>query len=52
MSEMRGIAPWTKEQSWCTATPDLDLAFDSDGAEQWCSALDHSAQEFAENILT
>jgi putative transcriptional regulator len=52
VSEMKGIAPWNKEHSWCTATANLDLAFDSDGAEQWCSALDHSAQEFAENMLT
>lgn len=50
-NELKGNHPFPKEASWITATPNLDLIFGSDNKEQWCSALDHSAQEFAQNIL-
>jgi putative transcriptional regulator len=50
-NELKGNPPFPKEASWITATPNLDLLFGSDNKEQWCSALDHSAQEFAQNIL-
>ena len=51
MGEIKGIEPWSHNNSWITATADLDLVFDQDGKDQWCTALDHSAQEFAQNIL-
>jgi len=50
-NEMNGIAPWKHEHSWCTSTAELDLVFESDQKDQWCKALDQSAQEFAQNIL-
>jgi putative transcriptional regulator len=50
--EIQGNPPWRKEHSWCTVSPDYSLVFDTDGKEQWCKALDHSAAEFAQNILT
>ena len=51
MGELKGIAPWNHATSWCTATADMDLIFENDGKDQWCTALDRSAQEFAHNIL-
>ena len=50
-SEIEGKAPWTKENSWCLTKSNLDLIFGSDQQEQWCSALDQSGLEFAQNIL-
>jgi putative AlgH/UPF0301 family transcriptional regulator len=51
MGEIKGQEPWSHNNSWCTTTADLDLVFDQDGKDQWCTALDRSAQEFAQNIL-
>lgn len=50
--EMLGIPPWDVSTSWCTVKGDLNLAFDNDAKDQWCQALERSAQEFAQNILT
>lgn len=52
LSEIKGIAPWKHENSWCITNSNFDLVFDTDGNEQWCKALDNSASEFAKNILT
>jgi putative transcriptional regulator len=49
--EIQGHHPWTKETSWCLTKPTLDLVFGSDQQEQWCSALDQSGLEFAQNML-
>jgi len=49
--ELKGVHPYKKETSWVTTTADPDLVFESDGQEQWCSALDHSAKEFSQSIL-
>jgi putative AlgH/UPF0301 family transcriptional regulator len=51
LGEIKGIPPWQQETSWCTATADLDIVFESDNKDQWCSALDRSGLEFAQNIL-
>lgn len=50
--ELAGTHPWKIENSWCISSADLDLTFEYDGSEQWCSALDKSANEFAQRILT
>jgi putative transcriptional regulator len=50
--ELLGIPPWDVSTSWCTAQGGLDLVFDNDNKDQWCQALERSAQEFAQNILT
>jgi putative transcriptional regulator len=52
LNEIKGSSPHQRKNSWITATPSRDLIFDSDGSSQWCAALDHSAMEFAQNILT
>jgi len=52
LCEFQGLSPWKKEHSWCHCTADLGLVFEVDQKEQWCDALDRSAQEFAENLLT
>jgi putative transcriptional regulator len=51
ISEIKGIPPWNQNTSWCTATSDLNLVFEEDGKDQWCSALDRSGAEFAHSIL-
>lgn len=49
--EIKGHAPWTKENSWCIATADEDLVFGNDNKDQWCNALDRSGLEFAQKML-
>jgi putative transcriptional regulator len=51
IGEIKGTPPWQKETSWCTATSSLPLVFENDNKDQWCSALDKSGLEFAQNIL-
>ena len=50
--EILGNPPWNKETSWCTASADHDIVFESDNKDQWCNALDRSGLEFAQSILT
>jgi putative transcriptional regulator len=50
--EISGNPPWNKETSWCVATADHDIVFESDNKDQWCNALDRSGLEFAQSILT
>jgi putative transcriptional regulator len=52
IDEMRGKPPRSHKDSWCLATADLDIVFNSDDKEQWCNAVDRSGQEFAKNLLT
>lgn len=51
-AEIKGESPWTHETSWCLASPSIDLVFGSDNKDQWTSALDRSAFEFAQTVLT
>jgi putative transcriptional regulator len=51
LGEIKGSPPWQQETSWCTASADLDIVFESDNKDQWCSALDRSGLEFAQNML-
>ena len=50
-AEIDGTPPWKREHSWCIAKSNPELMFETDQKEQWCKALDQSAQEFAQNIL-
>lgn len=52
LSEIKGIPPWHHSTSWCLASSDLEIVFENDSKEQWCSALDRSGHEFAQNFLT
>jgi putative transcriptional regulator len=52
VGEIKGISPWKKNTSWCTANSDLELVFGSDNKDQWCNALDRSGLEFAQALLT
>ena len=49
--EVKGIHPWNHNTSWCYTKSSINLVFGSDNKDQWASALDNSAQEFAQNIL-
>jgi putative transcriptional regulator len=51
LGEIKGTHPWTHENSWCLTSSSYDNVFELDGKDQWCQALDQSAQEFAQNIL-
>ena len=51
LGEIKGTPPWTETNSWCLASADLDMVFGSDNKDQWCSALDRSGLEFAQNLL-
>lgn len=51
LQEISGTPPYKHENSWCLATPDYETVFGNDQSDQWCSSLDLSGQEFAQNIL-
>lgn len=50
-NEIAGKPPFNVQSSWCTARFNEELVFGSDNNDQWCSALDQSGLEFAQNIL-
>lgn len=50
-SELDGVPPYSRNNSWLTASANLDIVFDSDGAEQWTEAIDHSGSEFAQKFF-
>jgi putative transcriptional regulator len=49
--EIKGDPPWKQENSWCLANANLELVFDTDSNDQWCTALDKSGLEFAQSFL-
>jgi putative transcriptional regulator len=49
--EIKGDPPWKQESSWCLTNATTDLVFDTDGNDQWCTSLDKSGLEFAQNFL-
>jgi putative transcriptional regulator len=52
INEIKGNEPYRHETSWITASPTSELVFDFEGKDQWCKAIDQSASEFAQNLLT
>jgi putative transcriptional regulator len=51
-NELEGVMPFKRENSWVVTKSNLELVFGNDNNEQWCNAIDASAKEFAENLLT
>jgi putative transcriptional regulator len=51
VNEIKGVAPYKHQNSWCTASADHDVVFENDSKDQWCKALDRSGSEFSQNIL-
>jgi len=51
VSEIKGTPPYKHQHSWCTASADYDLVFESENKDQWCKALDRSGAEFSHNTL-
>lgn len=49
--EMDGIPPYNRNQSWLTATADLDLVFENDKQEQWTESIERSGSEFAQKFF-
>ena len=50
-SELDGIPPYSKNNSWLTATADLDIVFEHDKQDQWTEAIDRSGSEFAQKFF-
>ena len=50
-NEFKGLAPFTHEYSWLTATPSHPYVFDLDGSEQWTQGIEQSGLEFVQTIL-
>lgn len=48
--EVNGIKPYTREESWCIATSNVELVFEHELKLQWTYALEQSAEEFAKSI--
>jgi putative transcriptional regulator len=49
--EMEGVPPYNRNQSWLTATADLDTVFDYSSQEQWTEAVERSGSEFAQKFF-
>jgi len=49
--ELKGKTPFNHTFSWCTVKSSTSLVFDNDTNDQWCTALDQSGLEFAQNII-
>jgi ABC-2 type transport system permease protein len=50
-NEIQGNPPFKHNHSWLVATADQDLVFELDNQSQWTKAIDHSGNEFAQNVL-
>lgn len=50
-NELLGRAPYSHDYSWLTATPNLNLIFDTDGTDQWTQSIELSGSEFVQNLL-
>lgn len=50
-SEMDGVPPYSKSQSWLTSTADLEIVFEQDKQDQWTEAIERSGSEFAQNFF-
>ena len=51
LGEIKGVAPWSQQTSWCYCGSNRELVFESDQKDQWCNALDRSGLEFAQAIF-
>lgn len=52
MQEINGTESRSHAYSWCLANSTIDLVFEHAGTNQWCRALDQSAIEFSQSILS
>jgi putative AlgH/UPF0301 family transcriptional regulator len=50
--EIKGIAPYKHETSWCLASSSHDLVFESDNIDQWDASIEQAGMDFAQSILT
>lgn len=50
-AEIKGIAPYRHETSWCVASSSHDLVFESDNSDQWVSSIEQAGIDFAQSIL-
>jgi putative transcriptional regulator len=50
--EIKGLPPYSHTNSWCTATSNIDLVFDTDNKIQWELSLAQSGTDFAKSILS
>lgn len=50
-NEIDGIPPYSKNNSWLTATSNENIVFDFDSQTQWTESIELSGSEFAQNLL-
>lgn len=50
-NEIDGVPPYHKNNSWLTASSDLDIVFEHNGQEQWTEAIERSGSEFAQKFF-
>jgi len=50
-NELEGRPPYDRNQSWLTATANLDIVFDFKNQDQWTEAIELAGSEFAQNLL-
>lgn len=49
--EVKGIPPYKHNNSWLTCSANTDLVFGYESQQQWNESVEHSGQEFVQNIL-
>lgn len=49
--EVRGIPPHNHNSSWLTSSATHDLVFGYESQQQWTESVEHSGQEFVQNML-
>ena len=50
-NEIRGVAPYSHNFSWLTATPNYTSVFGLDAQDQWTTSIEQSGTEFVQNLL-
>lgn len=49
--ELNGVSPYSRNNSWLVATPDISSVFVNDGTSQWTDAVEMSCSEFVKNFF-
>lgn len=50
-NEIDGVPPYSKNNSWLTATANEDIVFDYNSQSQWTESIELAGSEFAQNLL-
>jgi putative transcriptional regulator len=50
-NEIKGVAPYSHNFSWLTATPNYTSVFGLDAQDQWTQSIEQSGTEFVQKLL-